>query len=50
MSKSVKRVVLSVLALTLVVGTLSASAMPRNDPTKKCFALEGGGVECFDTF
>jgi hypothetical protein len=49
MSKYTKRVVLGFLALALVLGSLTASAMPRHDPTKKCFALEGGGVECFET-
>jgi hypothetical protein len=32
MSKSVKRVVFSILALALVVGTLTASALPRPQP------------------
>lgn len=48
MGERVKRMVLGNLVFELVA-CLTASAMPRPDPSKKCFALEGGGVECFGT-
>jgi hypothetical protein len=49
MSKYAKRVVLGILALALVVGSLTASAMPPNEPKKQCNWIDAGETVCYDS-